>query len=608
MKNKSLLLIITLFCSVAVAASTTYWNDIILWGNLYLSALTPNTVPYLNGSSVLTASATTPTELGFVHGATSSLCGINQSCTLTNKTIAAGSNTITGLTNSNLSGSAAVSNANLASVSNNTIKSNISGSTATPSDNSLTAIIDNALGSTQGSVLYRGASAWAALGPGSNGNILTAAGGSANPSWQAPAGATPVWSYTAQSSNYSASVNDYISASGATTTITLPTAVGNSGKSIVIQDAGTNFKAIPLLTTSGQTIGGIASGSYALQTVGERLILISDGANWQIFNHDTSTGWVNDTTATIQFITFTVTSANATIAATYAPAYVFTITAGNTASVAAVYSNNGNNYTLAKAILVGDTTAVFTGAAAPTGSGTLTYVSGTHTGGNLAFSAVAGNADTATTTYTIAKTLAAGTTLIAQGIPTSSNPNASGQLVKVSGTGDAVITYSAFTGTAVSTVNASTTPPVWFGSPATNSVTWQRSGNTATIRFVWSAATAGASNGSGDYTFSIPTGMVFDTTQVPVFTGGIGTSTPAANFASIIGAMGSCEGASALGYIPYIIPYTSTSYRAFCFGTTTGSNFTNGLAFGSSNNFFGAASTSQAFSVTFTGPISGWQP
>jgi hypothetical protein len=42
------------------------------------------------------------------------LVGLTESQTLTNKTIAAGSNTITGLTNSNLSGSAGITNANLA--------------------------------------------------------------------------------------------------------------------------------------------------------------------------------------------------------------------------------------------------------------------------------------------------------------------------------------------------------------------------------------------------------------------------------------------------------------------------------------------------------------
>ncbi len=54
--------------------------------------------------------------------------------TLTNKTIAAGSNTITGIANANLSGTAGIANANLNSMSNNTVKGNVSGGTATPSD------------------------------------------------------------------------------------------------------------------------------------------------------------------------------------------------------------------------------------------------------------------------------------------------------------------------------------------------------------------------------------------------------------------------------------------------------------------------------------------
>jgi hypothetical protein len=61
--------------------------------------------------------------------------------TLTNKTIAAGSNTITGLTNTNLSGSALITNANLNVMNNNTIKGNISGGSATPSDLTVSQII-----------------------------------------------------------------------------------------------------------------------------------------------------------------------------------------------------------------------------------------------------------------------------------------------------------------------------------------------------------------------------------------------------------------------------------------------------------------------------------
>jgi len=48
-------------------------------------------------------------------------------------------------------------------IANQTILSNISGGTAAASGNSLTAILDNILGSTQGLVIYRGASTWTTL-------------------------------------------------------------------------------------------------------------------------------------------------------------------------------------------------------------------------------------------------------------------------------------------------------------------------------------------------------------------------------------------------------------------------------------------------------------
>jgi hypothetical protein len=66
-----------------------------------------------SGTTILKASATASGTLT-LPAATDTLTGKATTDTLTNKTIAAGSNTITGLTNSNLSGSAGISNANLA--------------------------------------------------------------------------------------------------------------------------------------------------------------------------------------------------------------------------------------------------------------------------------------------------------------------------------------------------------------------------------------------------------------------------------------------------------------------------------------------------------------
>lgn len=49
----------------------------------------------------------------------------------------------------------------------------------------------NKLGSAQGSILYRGATTWSALGPGTSGYVLTTNGASADPTWDATAPATP---------------------------------------------------------------------------------------------------------------------------------------------------------------------------------------------------------------------------------------------------------------------------------------------------------------------------------------------------------------------------------------------------------------------------------
>lgn len=71
----------------------------------------------------------------------------------------------------------------LASIANNTILANISGSSAAPSANTLTSILDSAIGSAQGSILFRGVSYWEPFLPGSAGQVLASGGVGANPAW-----------------------------------------------------------------------------------------------------------------------------------------------------------------------------------------------------------------------------------------------------------------------------------------------------------------------------------------------------------------------------------------------------------------------------------------
>lgn len=71
----------------------------------------------------------------------------------------------------------------LATISDSRLSANISGSTAVPSANTLTAILDHILGTAQGSVLYRNATVWTLLAPGTSGQVLTTGGSAANISW-----------------------------------------------------------------------------------------------------------------------------------------------------------------------------------------------------------------------------------------------------------------------------------------------------------------------------------------------------------------------------------------------------------------------------------------
>jgi hypothetical protein len=70
----------------------------------------------------------------------------------------------------------------LASISTGNVLANTSGISAAPSATTPTSVLD-VIGSTQGSVLYRGASVWTALTPGTNGQFLQTTGAGSTPQW-----------------------------------------------------------------------------------------------------------------------------------------------------------------------------------------------------------------------------------------------------------------------------------------------------------------------------------------------------------------------------------------------------------------------------------------
>jgi len=69
------------------------------------------------------------------------------------------------------------------SISSGTLLANITGSSAAPTAAAPSAVLDNAFGSTQGTVLYRGSSGWSGLTAGTSGQVLQTGGSGANPAW-----------------------------------------------------------------------------------------------------------------------------------------------------------------------------------------------------------------------------------------------------------------------------------------------------------------------------------------------------------------------------------------------------------------------------------------
>lgn len=190
-----------------------------------------------------------------------------------------------------------------------------------------------------------------------------------NSSWQSLNGVAPQ-TYRSVTTTDSATTNDDILAfSGASFVETLPTAVGNTGKEFTLLHDGTSLTQVYTLnTTSGQTIGGIASGVYKLYTNGEKLVIFSDGSNWKIRNHYAKTAQAD---------------AGALVFSS-ASHYVFTIPSSSI-SVGTIYTSNGNTFYVS-ATTSSSTTLNCYGTGSPGASGTLTFVSGTS--GNKTFSSV----------------------------------------------------------------------------------------------------------------------------------------------------------------------------------------------------------------------------
>ena len=117
-------------------------------------------------------------------------------------------------------------------------------STNAVSGEALSTLIDSAIGSTQGDILYRGASTWSVLTPGTAGQVLTTGGASANPSWSAASGSASI------------TVQDFSAGSGSGNTFvsysTIPTGSALTGAGTAYQ-SGTTITGVGTTWTSAMT-------------------------------------------------------------------------------------------------------------------------------------------------------------------------------------------------------------------------------------------------------------------------------------------------------------------------------------------------------------------
>lgn len=116
-------------------------------------------------------------------------------------------------------------------------------------------------------------------------NTTTGAG-----AWVAPAAAANKNIAAFSSTATAGSTDDIIELSGASFTLTLPTAVGADGKVFEILHLGTSLSQVYTIDGDGaQTIGG--NTTFLMHTNRQKLRIHSDGANWQILDSYTETAW-----------------------------------------------------------------------------------------------------------------------------------------------------------------------------------------------------------------------------------------------------------------------------------------------------------------------------
>lgn len=157
-----------------------------------------------------------------------------------------------------------VQNQYLADMPTKTVKGNKTGSTATPADIEATDVLDM-IGTTQGSILYRNATDWVELPPGTSGHLLQTNGVGADPTWE------PVGAGSVTSIDVDGGTTGMTFTGGPVTTSGTITMAGT----LDVDNGGTGLSAVPL---NGQLLIGNGT-DYTLSTLTDGAgVSITEGA------------------------------------------------------------------------------------------------------------------------------------------------------------------------------------------------------------------------------------------------------------------------------------------------------------------------------------------
>lgn len=150
----------------------------------------------------------------------------------------------------------------LSAISTLNLLANLTGGSAAPTPHTLSAIIDACIGSAQGDILYRSATAWSVLAPGTSGFFLQTQGAAANPQWSA----IPLTSAHIFVGNGSNIATDVAMSGDATIANTGAVTVGSiGGKAVVLGGAFTMSGAFTFTgtLTGNTTVTFPTSGTLA---------------------------------------------------------------------------------------------------------------------------------------------------------------------------------------------------------------------------------------------------------------------------------------------------------------------------------------------------------